>query len=51
MTPEEEKLEFGGSASAEVVEHVHTYQSFVRAMTYVAFAFPAFFAFVLYWTV
>lgn len=51
MTPEENRLELGTPRDKDMGEHVHTYEKFVRIITYAAFAFPAFFAFVLYWTV
>jgi hypothetical protein len=51
MSPEEQRLELGTPRDPDLGEHVFTYRSFVRVITYAAFAFPLFFAFVIYWTV
>ncbi len=51
MTPEERHLEFDkAQPDADYQEHEATYVMFTRIMTAAAFAFPFFFAFVLYWT-
>jgi hypothetical protein len=51
MTPEERRLELDKDRPDPDYEaHEETYFGFTRIVKYAAFAFPFFFAFVIYWT-
>ena len=51
MTPEEKKLELDPTQpDPDFEEHETTYLMFTRLAKFSMFAFPFFFAFVLYWT-